>query len=635
MPIHRLTATSLALVIGALFAPSLSLAADEPSPPPAQSAPAASEAARPVRGKGGNPEARLQSLWFARKAHLETGDMVAAAAQVDAMTDLVRTERLDRIPWLARGFAYEGYEHLREGNYERARVAFDLARRFDHRMPEAQTGYAWAALKAGRGFGLFVAEYREGLRLRWQRFRREGAANASLVAAIALALAAVAILVATLVRYQAMLRHDVAERMPAGWPDGASRLAGWVVLLAPLLGWLGGVWILYYWTAILSRYMSGAERLLAGAACVVLIAVGPLAAWGTASAEITSNPTGVAIAEALSGEHGVEIVSALQSSVRSKPEARALRLLLATTYERADMTREAFDEYHRILALHPGDSRTLNNIGNLYMRTGQTPQATVYYTKAVEADPKSAVFFYNLSIAQNESLRLTDAEASVRTVQQLDPNLGRALMAARGRGDEIVPLPATATAEEVRAEMDVESASDAIRGSMPLRSPTLIGAVATLLVLGVTGLARSGAQAKACVRCGEAFCGRCKRELGAKECCAQCIHLFVKREAIAAPVRARKLAQVERFARNWKRRVRIATILLPGAGHLIAGRTLAGAAFVLAWLVPLSALLFGRWLVLATSTPVLDLPSITTLTGGVIMVLLWSLANSLVPKPPR
>ncbi|MBI3451036.1 MAG: tetratricopeptide repeat protein [Acidobacteria bacterium] len=635
MRIHRLAATSLSLAVCALFAATVPFAADDPPPQVEGAAPALPEAAPRARGKGGSADARLQTLWFGRKANLETGDMVGAAGQVEAMTEIVRTERLDRVPWLARGFAYEGYEHLREGNYERARVAFDLARRFDHRMPEAQTGYAWAALKAGRGFGLFMTEYREGLRLRWQTFRREGAANASLVAAIALALAAVGIIGATVVRYQAMLRHDVAERMPAGWPDGASRLAGWIVLLAPLLAWFGGAWVLYYWAAILSRYMSGAERLLAAVGCVVLIAVGPLAAWGTLSAQIASDPTGLAISEALSGEHGVEIVGALQRTIRSKPEARALRLLLATTYERADMTREAFDEYHRLLELHPGDPRTLNNIGNLYMRTGQTPQAIVYYTKAAEADPKSAVFFYNLSIAQNESLRLTDAEASARTLQQLDPNLGRALMTARGRGDEIVPLPATATADEVRAEMDVESASAALRGSFPLLSPTLIGAVATILILLGAGLARSGAHAQTCIRCGEAFCGRCKRELGAKECCAQCIHLFVKREAIAAPVRARKLAQVERFARNWKRRVRLATILLPGAGHLIAGRTVAGAGLMLAWLVPLSALLFGRWLVLAPSIPVLDLPSITTLAAGFVMILLWSLANSLVPQPPR
>src|SRR5260221_12191629 len=123
------------------------LGAQEEKPPAGESGDARASEKQP------SPEARLQAIWFARKADLEAGDSAAAAGRIEAISDVIRKERLDRVTWLARGFAYEGYEHLREGNYERAREAFDIARRFDNRMPEAQTGYSWAALKAGRGFG--------------------------------------------------------------------------------------------------------------------------------------------------------------------------------------------------------------------------------------------------------------------------------------------------------------------------------------------------------------------------------------------------------------------------------------------------------------------------------------------------
>lgn len=626
MPL-RGRAIPLLLAFASLFAPSL--CAQEENPGPAKR-PGARAADRRT-----TPEARLEILWFDRKADLEAGDTAAAAGRIDAMSDTIRTERLDRVTWLARGFAYEGYEHLREGNFERAREAFDIARRFDPRMPEAQTGYAWAALKAGRGVGQFLTEYRRALHLRWQIFRRDGTANVYLIAVAVLCFAAVVMVGVLLLRYQMMLRHDVAERLPSGWPEGATTLAGWIVLVAPLLAWTGGAWILFYWLVVLARYMTGKERLLAALACLSILSVGPLAAWGAATAEIASDPTSVAVEAALQGGYGADVIGPLQAAVESNPDASSLRLLLANTYERADLRREAFEEYHKILQARRDDARALNNVGNLYMRTGQTAQAIVYYTRAAEADPTNAVFFYNLSIAQNDFLRLTDAESSVRMVQQLDPNLARALVSSRGRGEEIPPVAATASAEEVWKEIGSRSAAAMTKGSFRFGSPTVLGAALTIVLIGWMSLVRGGTRAQMCVRCGEAFCGRCKRELGARECCAQCIHLFVKKEAIASDVRARKIMQVESFVRGWRRRVRLATLLLPGSGHMLAGSTLTGALLLLAWLTPLSALGFGRWLVLRPSVPVLDLPAITTLLAATFMVLLWGVANIFLPRPPR
>jgi hypothetical protein len=109
----------------------------------------------------------------------------------------------------------------------------------------------------------------------------------------------------------------------------------------------------------------------------------------------------------------------------------------------------------------------------------------------------------------------------------------------------------------------------------------------------------------------------------------------VKREAIAADVRAQKMMQVERFVRGWRRRVRLATVLMPGAGHMLAGSTVTGVLMLISWLVPLSALGFGRWLVLHPTVPVLDLPAITSLLAASFMTVLWGIANFFVPAPPR
>jgi len=577
-------------------------------------------------------DAALEQLWFARKADLEAGDTAAAASKIEDMQRLVRAERLERVGWIARGFAYEGYEHLREGNYERAREVFDIARRFDPRLAEAQTGYAWAALRAGRGVGIFVKEYRQALSLTWQAFRREGAANVFLIGLAVLWFAAAVVVTVLVLRYQAMLRHDVGELLPARWSEGAATLAGWMVLLAPLLAWFGGVWLILYWCVVLARYMSGGERALAAAACLAVIVTGPLAERGAVAAETSDNPMVVAVESALQGAGGVEVIGELQRA--ATPEDVPLRLLLAATYERANLHREAFEEYQGVLRIHHDEARALNNIGNLYLRTGQTQQAIVYYTRAAEADPRRALFFHNLALAQSEALRLADAEASIEKVQELDPDLARTLVNARGRGEETAPLTASPSPDEVWAEVSARVRAAPSKMTDHLRSPTVMGALGAMLLLGWAGLSRAPMRAQTCLRCGEPFCGRCKKELGAKDCCAQCIHLFVKRDAIAPEVRAQKMGQVERFGRVWRRRVRMATLLMPGAGHLLAGRTLMGVVILMAWLAPLTAIALGRLLVMPPSLPVLDLPAVTTLVTLGFMAALWSTANIFIPRPP-
>lgn len=575
------------------------------------------------------------ALWFERRSALEIGDTANAADRIEEMVHLVRTERLDRIPWLARGFAYEGYEHLREGNYERAREAFDNARRFDPRLAEAQTGYAWAALKAGKGVGTFLEEYRKSLLLRWETLQRDGAANFYFLSLAVIWILALVVVLVFLLRYQRMIRHDVAERMPRGWVDGPGRVAGWAVLLAPLLFWIGGVWVLLYWCVLLGAYLSGSERALAVLVCVAVIVTGPLAAQGVVTAAVGSDPTVLAVEEALQGGYGAGVISALKRALRAEPDSRSLRLLLGNAYDRAGLQREAFEEYQTILKSHPDDPKALNNVGNLYMRSGQTAQALLHYARAVERSSATAAFYHNLYLAQSEAIRPADAEASLKRVQEIDPDLAKRLLASRSGSEETLPLLAVATPEEVRAEIPgADSGGGEPPLSASLRSPTAIGAMVALVLLAWVGLTRSPQQARICMRCGEPFCGRCKRELGAKEYCAQCIHLFVKRDSIAAATRALKLDQVDRFSRKWRRRVRAFTLILPGAGHLLGGKTIQGLLLLVAWLVPLTTLLLGPRLMLPASLPVLDLPAVTTIAAALLMVALWAAANVTVPRPP-
>jgi len=484
MRLGRLTAATLAAALAAA-APAASQETEAPAPPQA--------ALSKVHSRP-SADRRLEKLWFQRRAAVDVDDMARAAGIIEQMREVIRAEHLDRVTWLARAFAFEGYGHLREGNYERAREAYDIARGFDPKLPEAQTGYSWAALHAGHGFAGFIKEYRKALGLRWSAFVREGRANLVILSLLVLWVMAIVVILMCTLRYHSMLRHDVGEILPGGWSEGTSKLAGWMVLFGPLLFWIGGAWALLYWCAILGRYMSGSERLIAALACAVVLATGPLAALGAAEAQTSSDPVILAIEDALAGGYGNNVISQLQRTSSEARSSISLRLLLATTYERAGLGREAFEAYQSLLKLQPADARALNNLGNLFLRNGQTGQAMAYYTQAAESSPGLALAFHNLALSQFEALRLADAEANLRRLQELDADMARRLVTAREQGQEAEPLRAHVTPEEVWSEMAslTPGGPEAASPVSYLRAPTALGALATLLLLGWVSLGRRG-----------------------------------------------------------------------------------------------------------------------------------------------
>jgi hypothetical protein len=95
-----------------------------------------------------------------------------------------------------------------------------------------------------------------------------------------------------------------------------------------------------------------------------------------------------------------------------------------------------------------------------------------------------------------------------------------------------------------------------------------------------------------CIRCGQPFCPRCKRtqKSEGREYCMQCFHLFVLGQGLAPASKAAKLYAIERFGRRtlWLRN--LGSMLLPGVGHLLRGRTVRGLLLVVLWIAALLAL---------------------------------------------
>jgi tetratricopeptide (TPR) repeat protein len=626
--------------------------AQEPAPPaaPAQSTPPNPSTLIIEEGLSSAPGSTGQSrhesadgirskilhLWFARKAALDASDTVSAQARVEELRAYMVQEGITADRTVARGFAYEGYENLREGNYERAREAFDLARSFDPYLPQAQCGYAWSQLRAGKGFFLFLNEYAKGLKLAWGRFITDEVqiSNFSVVAALALLCSMVAFSLVVILRCQGRARHDLFESARRILPESAARIVAWSILLLPILVWAGGLWLILFWLVLCFRYMRLPEKVVA--LCVfVMIGLAPLGVTAVLDrVQSSTNPETRVVVSAMQAGYNPETLRQLKQVVAAHDDDTELHLLLGTAYARGDLLSEAFDEYQRVLDREPSNAVALVDAGNVYFRLAEFAQAVNNYKKAAQAAPELVSAHWNMYLAQNELLHFAEADASLARARVLDPALSGQLLARKkdenggvllleepaslGRLKSILRSGARFSAEQVHALANPLSLASAI-------------ALVFSLLLSIGG---AEASSQACVRCGRAHCERCRVDLGASGCCARCVHLFFKKEGITAEMRSEGLTRLRRRDRATSTVRRALSLLLPGSGQILAGRIGVGFPVMIGWVCALIFIAAQDRLLLAPRVPVSDLPPPGVVVAVILMGVFWIVGNVVSTRRP-
>jgi hypothetical protein len=106
-----------------------------------------------------------------------------------------------------------------------------------------------------------------------------------------------------------------------------------------------------------------------------------------------------------------------------------------------------------------------------------------------------------------------------------------------------------------------------------------------------------------CPKCGTPFCKHCHLGASSTGLCTQCYHLFVVRDGVSGPARNQKLLEVQKEDERRERVFRILSLLSPGAGHVYAQKTLAGAGFALVWCLVLAAVLLAGRVFPVTEAP--------------------------------
>ena len=223
------------------------------------------------------------------------------------------------------------------------------------------------------------------------------------------------------------------------------------------------------------------------------------------------------------------------------------RFLLAGLYKNGRYFEDAFEEYKAALTVDPGPYQARINLGNIFFLTGQYGEAISNYRRALDVNPRSALAYYNMYLAQSQSFHLKEAEESLARARDIDAQgHRRTCWRAGGRdGEHAAVVDAT-----VRPGLGLEGG--ARRRSGPARcqrrrreteassccgTPLTVASLAALsrLALAACGRSSSGRERRhgAASAAGGPSVLPARPTATAHEYCSQCVHLFVLGDGLA------------------------------------------------------------------------------------------------------
>lgn len=578
----------------------------------------------------------LADLWHRRRAYLEKNDLAAARRQVDLMRDVVRREGMLSAEDMAGAFLAEGNRALEGGNRTRALESFHLASEFFPEEPAAYFGVARTLWSQEKDLGGAFSALSHGVRatLKNPVARSAKLGNLLLVLILGSATAAALWCILSALRTARMSQHDLYERRARGLSPAAAQVAAWALWLLPALLWLSGWWLLVYWLALALPYQKRSERSLSALACLSFLLALPVLGWITHQSAVTTDPSVRFLLETARGGVDPERIPALEKMASSHASEPFYQFLLAQTYAATGSLEASLQEYRQVQSLDPKHAKAWINSGNLFYSRDQFAQAAQEYSKAIEADPTSAIAQYNLSLALQGSLRLEEADAAFRKARELDNSLITSVLASEGGESRREPLEARYSGSEALELLQKSRRSG--MGSHGFRAwlapLSLAGGMGLLACLVVPWMApRWGfGRAQRCGKCGQPFCRRCqvgmKREEGY---CTACRHLFVLKDPVAPKSREereRAVASHERW--EWISR-RLISLILPGAGQIRGGRTLLGAVLLWVACVAGAALLLTGRMLAYPGIPVLNSQSLLRAASVTFVAGVWLAANTL------
>jgi Flp pilus assembly protein TadD len=543
--------------------------------------------------------AGLKAHWQQRREYLRDRDERRADDEEGKIKQLKDELALDNVFSVGAALVRESQQALAAGLPGLAKKRCQFAADMAPTLPAAHTCLARATVaEKPLAVGQAASHLLDAAKVAWEdpRTRRAFIANVGGVAAVGLLCAGALLIVLFFARYARLYVHDLHHLFPKGaraWQTAALAIA---IVLLPFLLHLGPVPLVFTAALAAALYLTGTE-LAAAVAVLMLFAAAPYGAASLAKLAAFGGPASDAwLVE--KGEGSPAAIERLERRLQNpKPEA-AIAFVLGHRAKREGDLEQAEKLYRRALELGGGSpilAATHNNLGNVFLLTGDPEKARKNYAHAVELQETLAAPHFNLARAHGlagvESLDRVQAEQA-RALELdragVDAFTGGALQLNKRSNKIAMDLPLPEAAFEQLLDLEGQTASpvvDDVRAMIAGPLPQKFGeatpiavAVGCIALFAMRGRTRPSGQ---CERCGREVCKRCDLDARPTEAlCAQCVNVFVRKGNVDATERIKKEMAVQRYQARKKLWARLLAVV-SGASHVLLGYPLQGALFLL------------------------------------------------------
>lgn len=248
----------------------------------------------------------------------------------------------------------------------------------------------------------------------------------------------------------------------------------------------------------------------------------------------------------------------------------------ALALKREGNYEEAANLYTALLGRYT-DSRLHINLGNTYYAVKDAEKAKDSYMKALDIRQRPSAF-YNLSQIYREQFVFAKGDEYFLEAARLDPAAVSMFTAFSGAGpnrfvmDETIP-----EAELWEYAMKFSKDRRFFAGQM-----SIVGAILSAILAIVFYLVNKRAKRRAyeCGKCGEVCCSKCLKTITWGQLCPQCYRSLIRLNETDAKERITRLLSISGRQTKKLKMTRLLSYLLPGAGHVYAGKILTGFLFL-------------------------------------------------------
>jgi tetratricopeptide (TPR) repeat protein len=557
--------------------------------------PVVSFAAGPVeRGRGGD----IEQAWFRLAQGLDKFNPDALKERTDELIQVADKSDIKRMTPLALALV----AHARTQTPTQGEVTLTQATRLDATCPEAW--FALANVRLGRAnLASGVVALGRGVYTLFADPRRNEFVGASAILA-GVVMAGIGLMlwgILAIRRTVPRLWHDLTE-MGAQWRLGPNGVVlGLLIIALPVFAGGDPVWVLIWLFTLCWAYLPTGQRILGAIGLLLLAATPTLVELGFRN--ITHPPNAIFGATEILADHRYDpqILEELDSLTDTFGEDPDYHRLVGDCYRQfglLDSAAIAYREGLRTASLNPGLSEALGTVQYLEGDYNASLQA---FKIALESGYDPVVANYNLSLTYAQTYHFRESEDAMAAARQAGDRRLQAL--TRGREHDII-LPGFSRDEASKMLRRKDPLLLLNRGLSPppllrertIEHPLAIGCVVALILAVLHRLIRqrSDGFAAACLKCGRAFCRRCKLSHESQSYCTQCINIFLKKDMVGIEAQLAKRQQLARRLFWLRLERRVSDLLLPGIGVGFGGRPMLGGVLVL--LALLSAMLVLVWL---------------------------------------